>query len=66
MKIAITYTIFISHMSETRTLTILFGEDNAPKDILGHHNAVEDFLIDTNPYLFQSIADFKIIRMLKW
>ena len=48
--------------SEVETFSISYSKGNAPKDRYGHHDAVMDYLIDTNPNPFKPVPDFIIIK----
>ena len=57
------YTIFINtRIRQLKTFSIVFYENNAPKDVYDHHDAVADYLIDTNPNPFESIPSFTILK----
>ena len=62
------YTIFFDkgryfHMkSIIKTFSITFSENNVPKDKWDHHDAVTDYLVDTNPNPFESIPHFLILK----
>ena len=57
------YTIFINERTMgLKSFSIAFSENNAPKDMYDHHDAVMDYLIDTNPNPFQSIPHFVILK----
>ena len=62
MKTIVYYTIL--SQSKTKTFSIAFSPNNVPKDRWDHHEAVTDYLIDTNPDPFEAIPDFTIIRTL--
>ena len=52
------YTILCySDRTYTQTFTIKFDKETYPKDIFGHNDAVEDYLIDTNQNPFESIPE---------
>jgi len=48
--------------SEIESLSIAYSENNVPKDRFDHHDAVLDYLIDTNPNPFESVPEFIIIK----
>ncbi len=48
--------------SEIESLSIAYSENNVPKDRFDHHDAVLDYLIDTNPNPFKPVPDFIIIK----
>ena len=57
------YTIFFySTTSSFKSFSIAFSEYNAPKDKWDHHDAVTDYLIDTNPNPFEPIPHFVILK----
>ena len=59
------YTILCySDKSFIKTFTIKFDKTTYPKDIFGHNDAVEDYLIDTNQKPFEPIPVFEIIEIL--
>ena len=47
----------------TKCFSIKFDTASFPKDVYGHYDAVEEYLIDTNQNPFESIPDFIIIAM---
>lgn len=47
----------------TQTFTIKFDKTTHPKDIHDHHEAVEDYLIDTNQNPFEPIPSFEIVEV---
>jgi uncharacterized MAPEG superfamily protein len=58
------YTIFLQTAQVSiKTFSIAFSENNTPKDMYDHHDAVVDYLIDTNPNPFESIPEFTIIKV---
>jgi len=57
--VIISYTILIQ--SKPKTFNIKFSISNAPQDIWDHRDAVEDYLIDTNPNSFELISEFEIV-----
>jgi len=58
------YTIFLQTAQVSiKTFSIAFSENNAPKDLYDHHDAIVDYLIDTNPNPFESIPEFTIIKV---
>ena len=67
-KVIYYYTIYFKSFptkerpSETDTFSISYSEGNAPKDRYDHHDAVMDYLIDTNPNPFKPVPDFIIIK----
>jgi hypothetical protein len=57
------YTIFLqTPKANVKTFSITFSESNVPKDIYDHHDAVVDYLVDTNPNPFETIPEFRIIH----
>ena len=48
--------------SEVETFSISYSKGNAPKDRYDHHDAVMDYLIDTNPNPFKPVPNFIIIK----
>jgi hypothetical protein len=57
------YTIYFLNPQQpmvptVKTISITFSENNAPKDKWDHQDAVEDYLIDTNPNPFEPVQDF--------
>ena len=61
------YTIFFDIVRNPmnpiyKTFSIRFSENNIPKDKWDHHDAVTDYLIDTNPNPFESIPHFLILK----
>ena len=53
------YTILIQ--STVKAFSIKFSIENAPKDFWDHQDAVEDYLIDTNPNPFEATPEFEIL-----
>ncbi len=63
MKKIFYYTIYVpSTEVNYMTFPITFSETNSPKDKWDHHEAVTDYLIDTNPNPFEPIPHFTILR----
>ena len=57
------YTIFINERTMgLKSFSIAFSENNVPKDKHDHHDAVTDYLIDTNPNPFKPIPHFIILK----
>ena len=66
MKVIVYYSITINTpCPTTQHFSIAFSEDNAPKDIWDHHDAVTDYLNDTAADPFAPTPDFFIIRAIK-
>jgi len=66
MKVIVYYTIMINTPRATmQHFSIAFSEDNAPKDIWDHHDAVIDYLNDTAVDPFAPTPDFTIIKTIK-
>jgi len=58
------YTIFFQvPKANVKTFSITFSESNAPKDLYDHHDAVVDYLVDTNPNPFETIPEFTIVKV---
>ena len=58
------YTIFFqTPKANVKTFSITFPKSNAPKDLYDHHDAVVDYLIDTNPNPFEAIPEFTIVKV---
>jgi hypothetical protein len=58
------YTIFLQTAQVSiKTFSIAFSENSIPKDMYDHHDAIVDYLIDTNPNPFESIPSFTIIKV---
>ena len=58
------YTIYINERrGGLKSFSIAFSDNNAPKDIHDHTDAVTDYLIDTNPNPFESVPEFTIIKV---
>ena len=58
------YTIFFQALkANVKTFSITFSESNAPKDLYDHHDAVVDYLVDTNPNPFETIPEFTIVKV---
>jgi len=57
------YTIFLQTAQVSiKTFSIAFSENNVPKDKWDHHDAVTDYLVDTNPNPFHPIPHFLILK----
>ena len=67
MKVFVHYKILAQtkpNIIETKKFTIAFSSNNVPKDRWAHHEAVKDYLIDTNPNPFEAIPDFYLLTVL--
>ncbi len=61
-KVIYYYTIYFDTNPSFKTFSISFSESNTPKDRWDHHNAVVDYLIDTNSNPFEPIPHFVILK----
>ena len=64
------YTIYFLYAQQpmppiVKTISIAFSETNAPKDKWDQQDAVEDYLVDTNPNPFEPIQHFMILNTTK-